>query len=77
MGLRDIREFGKLVAADIVLALVPDSSGAGNVEAFVLHSRLNKARRLGSWPATRGEESSIAILQAFQGDSLYRRVVAR
>lgn len=77
MGLRDIREFGKLVAADMVLALVPDSSRAGNVGAFVLHSRLNKAHRLGSWPAARVEESSAAILRAFQSDSLYRRIVAR
>jgi len=77
MGLRDIREFGKLVAADIVLALVPDSSRVGNVQAFVLHSRLNKARRLGSWPAAGVEQSSAAILRAFQGDSLYRRIVAQ
>jgi hypothetical protein len=81
---RDIREIGKLVRADIVLALVHDTVRVENVEAIVFPSRsvlsqgrIVGARKLGSWPTGRPRQSSLAIARAFQADSLYRQMVAR
>jgi hypothetical protein len=67
-----------------VLALVHDTVRVGNVEAVVFPSRavllqgqIVGARTLGSWPAARVRQTSIAIVRAFESDSLYRQLVAR
>jgi hypothetical protein len=82
--LHDIGEVAKLVRADIVLALVPDTVRVGNIEAIIFRSRTVNfralpvgARTLGSWPAARIEQSSMAILRAFEADSLYRHLFER
>jgi len=84
IGLHDIREVGKLVRASIVLAIVPDTTRAGNLDAVVFRSRAVDygsqpagARTLGSWPRAAVEPTSRAIFRAFQADSLYRQVVGR